>query len=62
MELRAIRREELAALQPLLADPERFMAQGEVLKAGGSATVARVRMGGRELVVKRDFRAAQTDH
>ena len=53
MELRAVRRDELAVLQPLLADPDRFMAQGEILKAGGSATVARVCVDGRTLVVKR---------
>lgn len=53
MELLAVRRDELATLQPLLADPDRFMAQGEILKAGGSATVARVCVGGRNLVVKR---------
>lgn len=53
MELRAVRRDELAALQPLLADPDRFIAQGKILKAGGSATVACVCVDGRMLVIKR---------
>ena len=41
------------ALLPLLADPDCFIAAGEILKAGGSATVARVVVNGRPLVVKR---------
>lgn len=52
-ELRAVRRDELTALQPLLADPDRYIAQGEILKDGGSTTVARVSVSGRPLVVKR---------
>lgn len=53
MELRAVRREEAVALLPLLADPDGFIAAGKILKAGGSATVARVEVNGRPLVVKR---------
>jgi tRNA A-37 threonylcarbamoyl transferase component Bud32 len=42
--------EELAAF---VANPERALAAAEVLKAGNSATVARLRLGGRPWVVKR---------
>ncbi|CAD5107052.1 lipopolysaccharide kinase InaA family protein [Zestomonas carbonaria] len=51
--LRAVRREEQACLQPLLADPDRWIEQGQALKNGGSATVARIELDGRPLVVKR---------
>lgn len=51
--LRVVRRAELAALEPLLADPDRAVANGEPLKLGGSSTVALVRLGERQLVVKR---------
>ncbi|TLM66185.1 MAG: serine/threonine protein kinase [Deltaproteobacteria bacterium] len=51
--LRVVRRDESAGLEPLLADPDRFIAAGTILKAGGSATVARVDLDGRALVVKR---------
>ncbi len=37
----AIQREHAAALAPLVADPDRAIAQGALLKDGGSATVAR---------------------
>jgi len=52
-ELNAVCREELTALQSLLADPDRFIAAGKSLKAGGSATVSLVDVNGRPLVVKR---------
>jgi len=49
----AVRREEEANLQSLLADPDAFMAQGTLYKGGGTATVARVELDGRALLVKR---------
>lgn len=52
-ELRIVRRDEAVLLEPLLADPDSAIARGEILKAGGSATVARVLVAGRPLVVKR---------
>jgi hypothetical protein len=52
-ELRIVCRHETEALGPLLATPDRFIAAGQILKAGGSATVARVEIDGRALVVKR---------
>ncbi|WP_439860719.1 lipopolysaccharide kinase InaA family protein [Pseudomonas sp. MBLB4136] len=48
-----VRREQEAALQPLLADLDRLTEQGHVYKTGGAATVARVELDGRALVVKR---------
>jgi tRNA A-37 threonylcarbamoyl transferase component Bud32 len=41
------------ALDALLADPERAVRRGEVVKAGNSATVVRVRVGERTAIVKR---------
>lgn len=52
-ELRVICRQEAEALQTLMAVPDRFIAEGTILKAGRSATVARVVVDGRMLVVKR---------
>ncbi|HIG41317.1 MAG TPA: hypothetical protein EYQ14_12360 [Gammaproteobacteria bacterium] len=40
-------------LAALLKDPDKFMANGLVLKDGNSATVTRVKVSGRTLVVKR---------
>lgn len=51
--LLAVRREEESRLQPLLANLDQGMAGGRFLKKGGSATVARVEVDGRPLVVKR---------
>lgn len=51
--LLAVRREEEARLQPLLANLDQGMACGRFLKQGGSATVALVEVDGRPLVVKR---------
>lgn len=51
--LRVVRREEEAALAPLLADPDAFIATGHLHKTGGAATVARVEFNGRRLLVKR---------
>jgi len=49
----AVVRTEKEALSALLEDPDRFIAQGELLKDGNTCTVARVDIGGRALVVKR---------
>ena len=51
--LRVVRRDCADALAPLLAQPDALLAEGRALKLGGSATVAQVHQGGRELVVKR---------
>jgi tRNA A-37 threonylcarbamoyl transferase component Bud32 len=51
--LTMIRREEADRLAPLLANPDAFIAQGEIYKDGGTATVARVTFEGRALIVKR---------
>jgi tRNA A-37 threonylcarbamoyl transferase component Bud32 len=51
--LRAVRREEEAGLAPLLADPDAFIDRGHIYKTGGAATVAKVELDGRPLVVKR---------
>ncbi len=40
-------------MQDLLADPDRYIADGEILKNGNTATVAKIRLGERDLVVKR---------
>ncbi|MFC3608420.1 lipopolysaccharide kinase InaA family protein [Stutzerimonas tarimensis] len=50
---RAVVRALEPALAPLLAQPDAFVEQGERFKGGGTATVARVELGGRSLVVKR---------
>jgi len=39
--------------QPLLDDPDAFIETGTILKAGNSATVAKISIDGREMVVKR---------
>lgn len=51
--LRVVRREVEAALQPLLADIDARIDAGHIYKTGGAATVARVELDGRPLVVKR---------
>ncbi|WPC05624.1 lipopolysaccharide kinase InaA family protein [Pseudomonas benzenivorans] len=48
-----VRREQQDALQPLLDDLDRRTELGHVYKTGGAATVARVELAGRPLVVKR---------
>jgi len=48
-----IRREEQQFLQPLLDDPDTFIAKGLQFKGGGTTTVARVELDGRALLVKR---------
>jgi tRNA A-37 threonylcarbamoyl transferase component Bud32 len=49
----AVCRIDAASLAPLLADPDRAMASGVLLKDGNTATVARVDIDGRALAVKR---------
>lgn len=50
----AVRRSEDGAdLQAFLADPNAFMGAGEMLKRGNSATVVKVDMDGRSVVIKR---------
>lgn len=46
-------RSEARELQPLLADPDAWMARGEMLKHGNTSTVVCVEINGRALVVKR---------
>ena len=48
-----VMREHAEALAPLLADPDRWIATGQMLKDGRSATVARIDCAGRPLVIKR---------
>lgn len=49
----SVLRSEQELLAPLLADPDSAFAGQPLLKDGGSSTVARVALAGRELVVKR---------
>ena len=49
----AVVRTEKEGLAALLEDPDRFIAQGQLLKDGNTCTVARVEGDGRALVVKR---------
>lgn len=49
----AVVRDEAEALAPLLADPDRLLEAGHILKHGGTCTVARVELNGRSLVIKR---------
>lgn len=49
----AMRREEQAALLPVLEQADAVIARGQMHKTGNSASVARVEVGGRALVIKR---------
>jgi len=51
--LRAVRREETAALLPVLANADALLDQGHLYKTGGAASVGKVDVAGRTLVVKR---------
>jgi len=51
--LRAIRREEEAAMIPVLAQADALLDQGHLYKTGGAASVGRVEVAGRPLVIKR---------
>ncbi|HEX8592290.1 MAG TPA: lipopolysaccharide kinase InaA family protein [Pseudomonas sp.] len=50
---RAIRREEEAAMLPVLAEADALLDQGHLYKTGGAASVGRVEVNGRTLVIKR---------
>lgn len=50
---RVVQRQRAAELQPLLDDPDRFIAGGRLCKGGGTATIAEVEVGGAALLVKR---------
>jgi len=47
------RRQDAEMLSPILADPDAFIAKGHLYKTGGNATVARVDLADRSLVIKR---------
>ncbi|WP_324726536.1 lipopolysaccharide kinase InaA family protein [Pseudomonas chlororaphis] len=51
--LRAIRREEEAAMLPVLEQADALLDRGRLYKTGGAASVGRVEVAGRTLVVKR---------
>lgn len=51
--LRAIRREEESAMTPVLAQADALLEQGHLYKTGGAASVGRVEVAGRALVIKR---------
>ncbi|NWE76800.1 lipopolysaccharide kinase InaA family protein [Pseudomonas yamanorum] len=51
--LRAIRREEEAAMLPVLDRADALLDQGHLYKTGGAASVAKVDIDGRPLVIKR---------
>ncbi|MGC5699901.1 serine/threonine protein kinase [Pseudomonas sp. NFXW11] len=51
--LRAIRREEEAAMLPVLEQADALLDQGHLYKTGGAASVGRVEAAGRTLVLKR---------
>lgn len=51
--LRAIRREEEAAMTPVLAQADQLLDHGHLYKTGGAASVGRVDLAGRPLVIKR---------
>ena len=51
--LRAIRREEEAAMVPVLEQADALLDQGHLYKTGGAASVGKVEVAGRKLVIKR---------
>jgi tRNA A-37 threonylcarbamoyl transferase component Bud32 len=51
--LRAIRREEESAMQPVLEKADTLIDSGHLYKTGGAASVAKTQVGGREFVIKR---------
>lgn len=51
--LRAIRREEFPAMTPVLTDADTLLDRGHLYKTGGAASVGRVDVAGRPLVIKR---------
>ena len=53
MALRAVRREEESAMLPVLARADALLDQGHLYKTGGAASVGKVEVDGRTLVIKR---------
>ncbi|MCS4248200.1 lipopolysaccharide kinase InaA family protein [Pseudomonas sp. BIGb0164] len=51
--LRAVRREEEAAMLPVLEQADTLLDSGHLFKTGGAATVAKTDLAGRALVIKR---------
>ncbi|ANH96264.1 serine/threonine protein kinase [Pseudomonas koreensis] len=51
--LRAIRREEAAAMLPVLEQADALLDRGHLYKTGGAASVGKVEVAGRTLVIKR---------
>ncbi|WP_347903560.1 lipopolysaccharide kinase InaA family protein [Pseudomonas purpurea] len=51
--LRAIRREEAAAMLPVLEQADALLSRGHLFKTGGAASVGKVEVAGRTLLVKR---------
>ncbi len=51
--VQAIRRSEVQALQPVLQQADALIDQGHLYKTGGAASVARIEVAGRPLVLKR---------
>jgi len=51
--LRAIRRQQVEALLPVLEQADALIEQGHLYKTGGAASVARIEVDGRPLVLKR---------
>ncbi|WP_260959377.1 lipopolysaccharide kinase InaA family protein [Pseudomonas citri] len=51
--LRAIRRDEEVAMAPVLEQADALLDQGHLYKTGGAASVGKVEVGGRPLVIKR---------
>ena len=51
--LRAVRRDEEVAMLPVLEQADALLDQGHVYKTGGAASVAKVEVAGRPLVIKR---------
>ncbi len=52
-QLRAVRRDETPGLQGALDNADALLDQGHVYKTGGAATVGRVQLDGRDLLIKR---------
>jgi tRNA A-37 threonylcarbamoyl transferase component Bud32 len=51
--LRAVQRDQLPTLLPVLEQADALIERGHLYKTGGAATVARIESGGRQLVLKR---------
>jgi len=51
--IKAFQRELQTTLQPIIDSPDSFISQGQMYKAGGSATVARIHWQNRDWIIKR---------